>query len=236
MKVALCIPTRKAPFPQMVEAIEASLPLLRGAGHTVGVITEIGSAYISWAVGQMVAKAMLWEADAAVIIEDDMSFDPQALLRLIEMPGDVVAGNYRYKFDPVEYMAIPTVVDGKVHIYSNGCIKADKVPAGFLKITRRAVERFRKHYPSLICDDHKRELQFVDLFNHGAYQGVWFGQDFAFSRRWRAAGEDIWVIPDLNISHWLKQDDGTYTEFPGNYLQFLRAEQAKEEAQQQEAA
>ena len=39
------------------------------------------------------------------------------------------------------------------------------------------------------------------MFNHGAMDGVWWGEDYAFSNRWRKAGGKIWVIPDMNIDH-----------------------------------
>jgi hypothetical protein len=221
MKVSLCIPTRKEPFPQTVEAIERSLPLLRGAGHVVGAVTEIGSAYISWAAGTMVGKSLMWGADAIVFIEDDMSFSPESLLKLVETPGDVVSGNYRYKDDTGDYMAIPLSINKQIPMRRDGCIAGHAVPAGFLKITPACVARFRKAYPYLICDNTEKGTPFVDLFNHGAFRGVWYGQDFAFSRRWRGCGGDLWIRPDLEISHWVKNDDGTFTEYPGNYLAYL---------------
>lgn len=222
MKVSLCIPTRKEPIPQLEAAVDASLPLLRDAGHVVGVTTEIGCAYISFAAANMLAQALIWEADAIVFIEDDHSWEASALLKLVETPGDVVAGNYRYKDDSGDFMAIPYVKDEKIFVRKDGCVLADKVPAGFLKITPRCVEVFRKAYPELICDNLEKGTKFVDLFNHGAFKGVWYGQDFAFSRRWRAIGGEIWIVPDLDISHWVRNEkDGTYTEYLGNYQRVL---------------
>jgi hypothetical protein len=239
MKVALCIPTRKEPFPQMIEAVDASIASIKAAGHVVGAVTVAGSAYISWAAALMVAKGLLWGADAAILIEDDMSFGPDALLKLIETPGDVVAGNYRYKTELEEYMGFPLLtgdpggafdkpelpegVQSTMLIRKDGCIVGKSAPAGFLKITRECVERFRKAYPETICDDTRQGTEFTDLFQHGGHKGVWYGQDFAFCRRWRDCGETVWIQPDLDISHWLRKDDGTYVEFPGNYRKWLMA-------------
>jgi hypothetical protein len=225
MKISLCIPTRKEPIPQLVAAVDASLPLLREAGHVVGVTTEIGSAYISFAAANMLAQAMIWGADVVVFIEDDHTWAPEALLKLIETPGDVVSGNYRYKDDSGDFMAIPLVKDGKIYARRDGCLMGDKVPAGFLKITPECVRRFRAAYPELICDNTEKGTQFIDLFNHGAFKGVWYGQDFAFSRRWRAIGGEIWIVPDLDISHWIRNDDGSYTEYPGNYQKHVLEKQ-----------
>ena len=41
----------------------------------------------------------------------------------------------------------------------------------------------------------------MDLFNHGALDGVWMGEDYAFSRRWEDMGEELWIVPDLDLTH-----------------------------------
>jgi hypothetical protein len=57
----------------------------------------------------------------------------------------------------------------------------------------------------------------VDLFNHGAHEGVWWGEDYAFSRNWLALGGELWIVPDLNLTH-----HGPDTVYPGNFHNFLR--------------
>ena len=57
----------------------------------------------------------------------------------------------------------------------------------------------------------------MDLFNHGAHKRVWWGEDFAFSRRWtEECGGDIWLVPDMNIDHHTA--DKAYR---GNFHRFL---------------
>jgi hypothetical protein len=104
-------------------------------------------------------------------------------------------------------------VDGTPIVRADGCIRADKVPAGFLKVTAKAVDRFMAHYPELIYGERYRAS--VDLFNHGAHKGVWYGEDYAFSRRWRECGGDIWLVPDLDLTH---HGDKPY---PGNFHHFM---------------
>ena len=125
------------------------------------------------------------DADAVVFIDHDLSWEPEDLVRLIQHPGDVAAGDYRYKMDEETYMArLFTTDDGHPMVRADGTLRAHAVPAGFLKVTRAAVERFREAYPELLFGKD----EFIDLFNHGAYEGLWWGEDFAFSRRWRAMG------------------------------------------------
>jgi hypothetical protein len=84
-----------------------------------------------------------------------------------------------------------------------------------MKITADAVNKFMTAYPEL-CYGPKYNLS-VDLFNHGAHKGTWYGEDYAFSRNWIDCGGEIWTIPDLNIDHHSADE-----VFKGNLHTFLR--------------
>ena len=198
--VAFCTPTVTRPYPQYLEALEASIPAIQAAGWTDKAVFEIGCPYISHARANMLRKALDAGAGCIVFIDHDLSWRPDDLLRLIETPGRVVSGMYRYKKDQEEYMgAILDGEDGKPQYREVGCIKGFRVPGGFLKITAEAVHLFMRAYPELIFGPAYNPS--IDLFNHGAYDGVWYGEDMAFSRRWLAMGEDIWIQPDLELVH-----------------------------------
>jgi hypothetical protein len=77
------------------------------------------------------------------------------------------------------------------------------------------VDKFMKAYPHLIYGPAYRP--FVDLFNHGAHKGLWYGEDYAFSRNWNDCGGSIWLLPDVDITH--HSADKAY---PGNYHMYLR--------------
>ncbi len=212
--VILCTPTIILPYPAYIEAMERSVPALDAVGIKHQIVLESGSVYISWARANMLMKAMQTEADAFVFIDHDMSWQPEDLVKLIQHPGDVVAGTYRYKQDEVEYMGTwSTEEDHRPTIREDGTLKGHGVPAGFLKVTRVAVDKFKAAYPELIFG---KDGEYLDLFNHGACDGLWWGEDFAFCRRWRDLGGDIALIPDLNLTHHLKD-----RAFPGNLHEFL---------------
>jgi hypothetical protein len=215
MKVVLCSPTVTRPFDKFLASVEASVPALDAAGIAHQMVFEVGSAYISYARANMLQKAMKTGADAFVFLDHDLSWKPENLVRVIQHSGDVVAGTYRYKYeDKEEYMGTWAVNDDlRPSLRKDGTIKAHAVPAGFLKVSRGAVKRFRRAYPELKFGP-KRE--FTDLFNHGAHAGLWWGEDYAFSRRWREIGGEIHLIPDLDIDHHLPDQ-----AFPGNLHDFL---------------
>ena len=69
-------------------------------------------------------------------------------------------------------------------------------------------------YPELCYGPRWRES--VDLFQHGAHERLWWGEDYAFCRRWREKCGDVWMLPDITITHW-KGDK----PHPGNWHEFL---------------
>lgn len=216
MKVIFCIPTIKRPFQVCLDSLAASVPLIEEAGWEHGLVNEIGSPYISNARATMLRKALDAKADVIVFIDHDLSWKPQDLLTLVETEGDVVSGNYRFKRDEESYMGtlIPDI-NGIPRVRNDGCVLAHSIPAGFLKITKRAVNRFITAYPELCYGD--KFSPSVDLFNHGAHEGVWYGEDFAFARRWRDLGGEIVIIPNLDLDH--HNSDGKV--FKGNFHEYL---------------
>lgn len=222
MKVVLATPTVERPHDAYLAALEASIPALDAAGFDHGATFEVGNPYISAARSTMLRKAMDAEADVVVFIDHDVSWNPADLVRLIETDGDVVAGTYRFKHDePEEYMGL---LEGEFPIVrEDGCVKARFVPAGFLKVTMAGVDRFMRAYPHLVYGDSDKPS--VDLFNHGAIGGVWYGEDYAFSKRWNERCGDIWLIPDLDIDHHSKS-----RVWPGNFHKFLLRQPGGSEA------
>ena len=218
MKVVFGIPTLTRPFQQTLAAIEASVPLLDAAGLDHHMVSKVGCPYISAARSVMLRQALDAQAEVIVFIDHDVSWDPDDLVTLIQTPGDVVCGTYRYKRDDENYMGAPFIGEtGRPLVRSDdGCVKMHSAPAGFLKITRQCVQKFIRAYPGLVYGDPCAPS--VDMFNHGAHGGQWWGEDYAFCRNWREAGGEIWCVPDLNIAHHTKEKS-----YPGNYHRYLIA-------------
>lgn len=214
-KVVFCVPSLAGPTKPFIEAMDKAVPLVVEAGWDAKIVEERANPYISAARSIMLRKALDTKPDVIVFLDYDLSFDPEDLRILVETPGDVVAGLYRFKDVPEGYMGVlEDGPNGKPVMRPDGCIKATRIPAGFMKITADAVNRFMIAYPQL-CYGPKF-WQSVDLFNHGAIDGIWHGEDYAFSRRWLEMGGEIWVVPDLNLTHHAA--DGA--AYPGNFMDY----------------
>lgn len=224
-KVALCCPTITRPYDAFLEAIKNECPLLDAAGFEHKIVHEVGCAYISHARATMLRKALDWQPDVIVFLDHDLSWKPGELLRLIQTEGPVIAGLYRFKTDKVDFMG--TLVpdhNGDSVDREDGCILAEWVPAGFLKVTLEAVNDFMAAYPELCFGPLFRRS--IDLFNHGAHNGIWYGEDYAFSRRWNERCGKIWVIPDLDLIH----HDADGKAYPGNLHKHLLSRMKRREA------
>lgn len=213
LKVAIATPTRDRPHQAYLSALERSVPAL-DARYEHATVFEVGCPYISGARATCLRKAMKWGADVFVFIDDDVSWRPEDLTALIDADGDMVGGTYRYKVDGEEkYMGRCWLGENnRPLVREDGALRAICLPAGFLKVTRAGVERFMAAYPQLdiYADGDGRS---PDLFNHGAHAGIWFGEDYALSRRWMEMGEELWLLPDLDLDHHGR--DGKV--WPGNF-------------------
>jgi len=215
LRVVFCSPTRDRPHSAFLDALERSVPVLDAAGVDHSAVFEIGCPYISGARCALLGRALLKGADQIVFLDDDVSWRPEDLLRLIQAEGDVVGGTYRYKIDEEKYMGRIWKEPQGTLVRKDGAVHMRCLPAGFLRVTRKAVERFMDAYPDLVVDaDGNRN---VDLFNHGAYKGVWWGEDYAFCRRWNDIGEKVWCLPDLRVDH-----HGRDRVYEGNFWKFLQ--------------
>lgn len=223
-KVVFCVPSLEGPTEPFKAALEAAIHPVIDAGWDEGLVEERGSPYISSARATMLRKALDAKADVVVFLDYDLSWPADGLLRLIETPGEVVAGTYRYKQDEERYMGrLFEDEQGKPIVRDDGCVKSEWIPAGFLKVTTGAIDKMMTAHPEL-CYGPKY-APFFDLFNHGAHEGLWWGEDYAFSRRWNAMGGEIWTIPDIDLDHHSKTQ-----AYPGNYHQFLLKQPGGSEA------
>lgn len=231
--VVICTPTVARPYPQYLESLERSAKALDAMGITHKCVFTVQNPYISVARATMMRKALDAKAQHIIFIDHDLSWEPQDLLKLISTEGEVVAGTYRFKKPAEEYMGevLNNPLTGRPIVRRDGAVKANRVPAGFLMLTAAAVDRFMTAYPQL-CYGPKYAPT-VDLFNHGAHKGTWYGEDYAFSRNWIDCGGEIWLVPNLNLTHHTSVES-----FPGNFHRYLcRLPKGSEsECPEQEAA
>lgn len=185
---------------------------LRANGYVVDGAAVTACPYIQAGRNAVVYEFLQTDCDTLIFLDDDMSWKPEDIVRLIETPGRVVAGAYRKKKDMVEYAVRIKTKDTIPLIRPDGCIAAHGVATGFLKIDRYVFTKLQQQYPEL-----RYGLMF-DYFPQGVQHHVWVGEDYAFCNLWTKTGGNIWVLPDIDFTH-----HGPDKDYHGNYHEFLKS-------------
>lgn len=207
-----------------VSSLKGAVKLFKDNGYQThaGVVAQ--DSFVQRARNKLVKQFLETDCDVLLFLDDDMSWNSEDLLRLIETPGKIVASVYRLKVSPDKTVypdGINKDKDGYPVVRKDGCISAWGASTGFMKVERSVFERLIKAYPEQeyygkkggnIVDRH------YDLFPQGVYNKQWLGEDYSFCRLWTNIGGKIWVMPDVNIVHYSKKD-----AYPGNYHEYLKS-------------
>ncbi len=199
-----------------VESLFAGLGNLADAGHSATVRFLPGNCYIALARNQMVTQFLETDCTDLIFIDDDVSFSPEGLVKLLSHDVDIVGGVYPMKtIDPGNYPVRVMVNDDQTPKVENGLIECDGIPTGFMRIRRVVIEAMIKAYPDREFKDSRTEKTHFDLFACERENGVWWGEDYRFCQLAICAGFRIWAEPKIDFKHF-----GQYG-WAGNYHDFL---------------
>ena len=206
---------------QFIDSLNSAGRLLKEHGYTPNKGAEFCDPYIQKARNCLVKQFLDSDNDIFFFVADDLEFKPEYVLKLIETPGDIVAGAYRTKKEPQQYpVRINQDINGRPITRKDGCISAKWVQTGFLRIRRKVFERIILEYPGLAyygIKDGKKINVSHDFFPQGVKGHTWIGEDYAFCDLWGGIGGEIWIVPDLDLTHY----DGDIPYF-GNYHEYLK--------------
>lgn len=211
---------RRPDCPAFWSSLEAGVKLLKQHGYTPYYGMVFGDVYISKARNELVSQFLKSNCGTFMFIADDLEYTPEDMLRVIQAPGDVVAGAYRLKIDDPTYPVAMYLGEDKQPVKrEDGCLSAHWVQTGFLRINRCVFDRIVEGYPELAyygLKDGVRVDVGHDFFPQGVHNHQWVGEDYAFCNLWTELGGKIWVVPDLTLTHY--QDEKGYT---GNFHEYL---------------
>lgn len=187
-----------------------------------------GDALITRARADLMAAFLETEgATHMLFIDADIGFDPGQVFRLMDFDEDVTAGAYPIKAVDYERLrqalrenrskpeasALHYVLglEDPAHVVvRGGFAKARNVGNGFLMIRRAAFLKMCNAYPKLKYSKvHARN----DARQNSPYRfalfdtmidevtGEYLSEDYAFCRRWRAIGGEIWVDLESRLTH-----------------------------------
>jgi len=209
----------------------------RGIGLHVDMMG--GEALITRARSRLSARFLAHpDATHILFIDADIGFEPENVFRLLTADKDVVAAVCPLKsidWDKVrtavkagvsdlQASAIGYVVrflptpDNSVEV-ENGVAKVAYGGTGFLLIRRQALQRIADAHPELrarLGDDPADEAVMVFDTMIEPETGQYLSEDYAFCRRWRDLGGDIWADFEARLTHV------GHAAYTGSLMQALR--------------
>jgi hypothetical protein len=155
------------------------------------------------------------EATDLFFIDSDMSWNPEAFLKMCMLPEDVVGASYPVKNGWDHWTSIPKMKeeDGKQHYQGRelgdgtALLEAHVLAGGFLRIRRSVLERFREHYPDLWYLEpstmpSQPERRYTQFFAAEACDHRFMGEDHMFSKRLKEMGIPMFIYPNATINHF----------------------------------
>lgn len=172
------------------------------------------------------------KATDLIFLDWDVTWRPRLMIDLMRHPVDVVAAIYPKRQDEPGFFFRP--VPGRKKLIPNGAtglIEVAGVPAGFLRVTRRALERMVKEYAkqAYACPEAPTGVAYglFDQIHEGMEK---LGEDYSFCERWRRIHGKVWVHPDAPMTH-----TGMKT-WAGNFADYAKRLDMVDEGPSQSAA
>lgn len=209
-------------------SLDKSAELMKENGiDLVNLDVLLGCCYLPIARNKLAKRFMDSDAEVFMFLDSDLSWNPYHMIEFLQQDYDIVAGIYRHKLFAESY-PVHIFVDEHARPIINplGLIKAEGVPTGFLKIKRNVFEKFIEHYGAdLEIDEPDENMQakfsYWNFFDCEKVGRQWIGEDYNFCRKWLAIGGEIWVYPDIILSHHGTDGHGNNFSFTGNYHEYL---------------
>lgn len=196
----------------MKDAVGVSL----AGGHYV-FAHESYNAMIAHIRNVIVAKFLEDKAATDLLFVDwDVTWPANLLPQLLMRPVDVVSAIYPKRQDETDFFFKP--VPGRKKLIPNkttGLLEVGGVPAGFLRLSRRCLERMVKEYKDLAfaCSEAPGGVAW-GLFDQLHEGKIKTGEDYSFCERWRRIGGKVWVYPDALMTHTgMKTWEGNFADY-----------------------
>ncbi len=128
-------------------------------------------------------------------LDSDIGFTPEDVDVLLERNVDFVSGVYCKKDNSGQ---VPARLNG---IIKDGLLGAEKVPGGFLLLSRKCIEDMFAAYSNLeyTTQSGRTFAVWATTFEPGER---YCGEDAAFCSRYLKIGGQIWIDPSVIVRHY----------------------------------
>lgn len=215
-------------------------PYISSLVATVKTLTQMGIEHEFWELSgdsyvhrarNTLCTKFLEDPDATDLffIDSDMSWNVEGFLSMLILPDEVIGASYPTKNKYDSWTSIPIFGQDQDKTHPIGkqlgpekfLLNAQFLSAGFLRMKRSALEKYRDHYTEHrykepCADPSNPDREYIEFFASIRQDGLLYGEDMMFSKRLREMGLDMWIYPDVTMGHF-----GT-KGWTGNYHQHLK--------------
>lgn len=230
--VMLATPVARDPSVQFTISMLGTAAVFNTLGIRYGIEFLVGSSNLPRARNGLVARFLASNFDDLIMIDDDMGWDPNAIIRLLasDKPFVGAAGRKRSakpNTDP-NVWCVQFLQDGTgVQIDEMGALKVARVGGAFMKFERKVFVDLIGEHPEWKRPGHDdmnpvQRANYHQFFRFDTEQDLEeVGEDYLFCDRWRNIGGEVWVDPSINLKHC-----GSF-EFTGALIEILKPEPVK---------
>jgi hypothetical protein len=222
-KIFIAVPSYQNPDVDFTASYTGTVLNLYTGGMTAHPMFLHGNCYVHFCRDALAYHFLQTDCTHLFFWDNDVGAPVGALRNLIQHDRDIVVAPYPKKIDPASDEAPWPIRLGDGIPNARGLLKAETIATGFLLIKRHVMEAlWKKHYKDRAFLYEKMSKPgapaiAVDLFPTGLVDilpkakidhpdfpdgiNMWWGEDVAFSLMARNAGFDIWLDPNIPLTH-----------------------------------
>jgi hypothetical protein len=211
MKVMFAVPTYKGiDCPPLVKSLAETFELLKKNGIEPVLEVVAGCSYVQVARNELTKAFLESDCDKIFFVDEDISWDPQAALDIVQSGKPFIGGVYPVKSGytaDAPFMVILKCAEetGWVPFCEGPYLLASRTVGGFTCVERSVFEKIQEAYPDLAFEQYDGDnppIQKFDFFPQGVRNHRWVGEDYAFCDLWAAGlGGEIFIVPDITFGH-----------------------------------
>lgn len=224
MKIFVAIPTYDGKlFSKLSKCLMDEKIIAHGLGDELCVSILPGCSHPAMGRNQLAQDFMESDFDRLFFLDSDITFDLGAIIKTCHMPFDFVGGGYRYKFEtenyPVGWLNDPE----KKGLWTNeyGLLEVHTLPGGFMALSKNVFGKIKEKFPDRGSEHFGKKTH--AYFSMPFESGHLWGEDSHFCKLWRETGGQIYIDPELELTHW-NFDPVPFKGHIGNWLKNRSAE------------
>lgn len=201
-KVMLATTAYDNPDAAYTFSLQRSRQALSEAGIQSAYLLLSGNCHVDDARNVVCQEFLLTDCTELVFLDADVSWEPECLVRLCGYDCDIVGGVYPYREEGKKNMPV-RMLEGLSVPDEYGLLQVEGLPAGFMRIKRRVIERLAKDADKYLNNPDRRS-EVPILFERYFYKGTRWSGDLHFCTKWRATGGKIYAAYEMRLGHTAK--------------------------------